>query len=76
MICLNFELVALQEGELTVAIDDVRLCTTRLTDDSDRKNCFEIISVDKSFTLQAENEHVRDLWMDAIRVSWLLASGC
>jgi len=57
------------EGELTVAIDDVRLCTTRLTDDSDRKNCFEIISVDKSFTLQAENEHVRDLWMDAIRNS-------
>jgi len=56
------------QDDVTVALDDVRLCTVRNADDVERRFCFEIISPGKSFLLQADSSEVREAWISAIQV--------
>nr|XP_039249914.1 arf-GAP with coiled-coil, ANK repeat and PH domain-containing protein 2-like [Styela clava] len=52
-----------------VVVDDLRLCNIRVADDVERRFCFEVISPNKSFLLQAESEDVRMAWVHAIQSS-------
>ena len=53
---------------MTVAVEDIRLCTVRTADDAERRFCFEVISPGKSFLLQGDSDEVREAWISAIQV--------
>ena len=57
------------QDDVTIAIDDVRLCTVRNVDDVERRFCFEVISPGKSFLLQADSAEVREAWISAVQVT-------
>ncbi|XP_031625900.1 arf-GAP with coiled-coil, ANK repeat and PH domain-containing protein 2 [Contarinia nasturtii] len=50
----------------TVMEEDLRLCTVRPINDSDRRFCFEVISPNKSHTLQADSNEVLNAWISAL----------
>lgn len=52
----------------TVRID-LRLCSVKRMDISERRHCFEIVSPVKAYTLQAENERELEEWMEVIQAS-------
>ncbi|XP_076805780.1 arf-GAP with coiled-coil, ANK repeat and PH domain-containing protein 2-like isoform X2 [Clavelina lepadiformis] len=58
-----------KKDDLTVVVDDIRLCTVRSFDEIERRFCFEIILPGKSFLLQAESEGAKTAWINAIQTS-------
>ncbi|XP_066544630.1 arf-GAP with coiled-coil, ANK repeat and PH domain-containing protein 2 [Amia ocellicauda] len=57
----------------TVVIADMRLCTVKPSEDSQRRFCFEVISPSKSYMLQADSEDLRKDWIQAIQNSIVTA---
>lgn len=51
----------------TVMEEDLRLCTVRPLNDSDRRFCFEVISPTKSHILQADSEQMFNTWIHALQ---------
>nr|NP_001072017.1 zinc finger protein [Ciona intestinalis]BAE93283.1 zinc finger protein [Ciona intestinalis] len=58
-----------KKDDLTVVVDDIRLCTVRLTEETERRFCFEVVLPGKSFLLQAESDDARTAWIKAIQSS-------
>uniref|UniRef100_H2ZKC1 Arf-GAP with coiled-coil, ANK repeat and PH domain-containing protein 2 n=1 Tax=Ciona savignyi TaxID=51511 RepID=H2ZKC1_CIOSA len=58
-----------KKDDLTVVVDDIRLCTVRMSDETERRFCFEIVLPGKSFLLQAETDGARTAWIKAIQSS-------
>ncbi|XP_035242087.1 BAR_ACAPs and ArfGap_ACAP domain-containing protein isoform X1 [Anguilla anguilla] len=52
--------------EAKVLFDDLRLCAVKSLDSIDRRFCFEIVSVQKSCSLQADSEGLRQAWISAV----------
>lgn len=50
----------------SVMEEDLRICTVRPANDSDRRFCFEVISPTKSHTLQADSADMLSTWMMAL----------
>lgn len=50
-----------------VNVINLLLCSVKTRDDIDRRFCFEIISPDKSFLLQAENEEKKQEWISVLQ---------
>lgn len=55
-----------KDDEPTVMEEDLRICTVRPINDSDRRFCFEIISPLKSHILQADSAEIMNAWMAAL----------
>ncbi|XP_031423664.1 arf-GAP with coiled-coil, ANK repeat and PH domain-containing protein 3b isoform X2 [Clupea harengus] len=54
---------------LTVVVEDLRLCSVKPCEDSERRFCFEVVSPTKSCMLQAESEKLRQAWIQAVQAS-------
>ncbi|KAJ1144965.1 hypothetical protein NDU88_011257 [Pleurodeles waltl] len=54
---------------LTVVVEDLRLCTVKPCEDSERRFCFEVVSPTKSCMLQADSEKLRQAWIQAVQAS-------
>ncbi|XP_078267024.1 arf-GAP with coiled-coil, ANK repeat and PH domain-containing protein 2-like isoform X2 [Rhinoraja longicauda] len=54
---------------LTVVVDDLRLCTVKPCEDIERRFCFEVVSPTKSCMLQADSEKIRQVWIKAVQAS-------
>lgn len=55
-----------KDEEHTVMEEDLRICTVRPINDSDRRFCFEIISPLKSHILQADSAEIMNAWIAAL----------
>lgn len=55
-----------KDEEPTVMEEDLRICTVRPINDSDRRFCFEIISPLKSHILQADSAEIMNAWIAAL----------
>ncbi|PJF17794.1 hypothetical protein PSACC_02406 [Paramicrosporidium saccamoebae] len=66
--CLEYYTMEGKNNASTVLID-LRLCTVKRLELSDRRLCFEIVSPVKTYTLQAENEREMEEWIRAIQTS-------
>lgn len=53
----------------SVMEEDLRICTVRPANDSDRRFCFEVISPTKSHILQADSAEMLSTWMMALHRS-------
>ncbi|KAG8505517.1 Arf-GAP with coiled-coil, ANK repeat and PH domain-containing protein 3 [Galemys pyrenaicus] len=60
--------VPLQDA-LTVVVDDLRLCSVKPCEDTERRFCFEVVSPTKSCMLQADSETLRRAWVQAVQAS-------
>ncbi|KAL4648479.1 arf-GAP with coiled-coil, ANK repeat and PH domain-containing protein 3-like isoform X1 [Arapaima gigas] len=49
--------------------DDLRLCAVKSVDNAERRFCFEIVSVQKSCSLQADSVEMRHAWVIAVQGS-------
>ncbi|XP_026998358.1 arf-GAP with coiled-coil, ANK repeat and PH domain-containing protein 2 isoform X4 [Tachysurus fulvidraco] len=54
---------------LTVVVEDLRLCTIKQCEDVERRFCFEVVSPNKSCILQADSEKLRQFWTKAVQNS-------
>ncbi|XP_076850377.1 arf-GAP with coiled-coil, ANK repeat and PH domain-containing protein 3b isoform X2 [Brachyhypopomus gauderio] len=54
---------------LTVVVEDLRLCSVKPCEDTERRFCFEVVSPSKSCMLQAESEKLRQAWIEAVQAS-------
>ncbi|KAM9107578.1 arf-GAP with coiled-coil, ANK repeat and PH domain-containing protein 3 isoform 2-T2 [Megaptera novaeangliae] len=54
---------------LTVVVDDLRLCSVKPCEDTERRFCFEVVSPTKSCMLQADSERLRQAWVQAVQAS-------
>ncbi|XP_069466201.1 arf-GAP with coiled-coil, ANK repeat and PH domain-containing protein 3 isoform X2 [Ambystoma mexicanum] len=54
---------------LTVVVEDLRLCSVKPCEDSERRFCFEVVSPTKSCMLQADSEKLRQAWIQAVQAS-------
>ncbi|KAG4078434.1 hypothetical protein HA402_007385 [Bradysia odoriphaga] len=55
------------DGDIpTVMEEDLRICTVRPVNDSDRRFCFEVISPTKSHILQADSAEILHHWISAL----------
>ncbi|KAM6981151.1 arf-GAP with coiled-coil, ANK repeat and PH domain-containing protein 3-like isoform 2-T2 [Aplochiton taeniatus] len=57
------------KDSLTVVVEDLRLCSVKICEDSERRFCFEVVSPTKSCMLQAESEKLRQSWIQAVQAS-------
>uniref|UniRef100_A0A4W3IJ23 Arf-GAP with coiled-coil, ANK repeat and PH domain-containing protein n=1 Tax=Callorhinchus milii TaxID=7868 RepID=A0A4W3IJ23_CALMI len=57
------------KDNLTVVVDDLRLCTVKPCEDIERRFCFEVVSPTKSCMLQADSEKIRQVWIKAVQAS-------
>ncbi|XP_072897283.1 arf-GAP with coiled-coil, ANK repeat and PH domain-containing protein 2-like isoform X1 [Hemitrygon akajei] len=57
------------KDNLTVVVDDLRLCTVKPCEDIERRFCFEVVSPTKSCMLQADSEKIRQVWIKAVQTS-------
>ncbi|XP_067879727.1 arf-GAP with coiled-coil, ANK repeat and PH domain-containing protein 1 isoform X1 [Heterodontus francisci] len=57
------------KDNLTVVVEDLRLCTVKSGADSERRFCFEVVSPSKSCMLQAESEKHQQTWILAVQSS-------
>ncbi|GCB61685.1 hypothetical protein scyTo_0004138 [Scyliorhinus torazame] len=57
------------KDNLTVVVDDLRLCTVKPCEDIERRFCFEVVSPTKSCMLQADSENIRQVWIKAVQAS-------
>ncbi|XP_035697820.1 arf-GAP with coiled-coil, ANK repeat and PH domain-containing protein 2-like [Branchiostoma floridae] len=55
--------------ETTVVVPDLRICTVKPAEETERNFCFEIVSPTKSYTLQAESDNQRQVWIQALQAS-------
>ncbi|XP_018587644.1 arf-GAP with coiled-coil, ANK repeat and PH domain-containing protein 2 isoform X2 [Scleropages formosus] len=55
--------------EFQSLFDDLRLCAVKSVDNTERRFCFEIVSVQKSCSLQADSEELREAWVTAVQGS-------
>ncbi|XP_042560502.1 arf-GAP with coiled-coil, ANK repeat and PH domain-containing protein 2 isoform X8 [Clupea harengus] len=53
----------------TVVVEDLRLCTVKQCEDSERRFCFEVVSPTKSCMMQADSEKLRQAWIKAVQDS-------
>ncbi|XP_048580641.1 arf-GAP with coiled-coil, ANK repeat and PH domain-containing protein 2 isoform X2 [Nematostella vectensis] len=58
-----------QKDEQTVLAEDLRLCIVKTNDEVERRNCFDVVSPTKSWTLQADSDVIRDEWMQTMQAS-------
>ncbi|KAL0138179.1 hypothetical protein V8B55DRAFT_1535746 [Mucor lusitanicus] len=52
---------------------NLRVCSVKLTDNYDRRFCFEVISPNRVIVLQAENEQDMNEWVSSIRTASQMA---
>ncbi|XP_041034998.1 arf-GAP with coiled-coil, ANK repeat and PH domain-containing protein 1 [Carcharodon carcharias] len=57
------------KDNLTVVVEDLRLCTVKSGTDSERRFCFEVVSPSKSCMLQADSEKHQQNWILAVQSS-------
>ncbi|XP_075014484.1 arf-GAP with coiled-coil, ANK repeat and PH domain-containing protein 2 isoform X3 [Calonectris borealis] len=57
------------KDNLTVVVEDLRLCTVKHCEDIERRFCFEVVSPTKSCMLQADSEKLRQAWIKAVQTS-------
>ncbi|XP_078056929.1 arf-GAP with coiled-coil, ANK repeat and PH domain-containing protein 2-like [Mustelus asterias] len=57
------------KDNLTVVVEDLRLCTVKSGADSERRFCFEVVSPSKSCMLQADSEKHQQNWILAVQSS-------
>ncbi|XP_048475974.1 arf-GAP with coiled-coil, ANK repeat and PH domain-containing protein 2-like [Rhincodon typus] len=57
------------KDNLTVVVEDLRLCTIKTGADSERRFCFEVVSPSKSCMLQADSEKHQQTWILAVQSS-------
>ncbi|KAL1914829.1 uncharacterized protein VTP21DRAFT_7921 [Calcarisporiella thermophila] len=55
-----------KDEEQTAAVN-LRLCNVKVADQADRRFCFEVISPQRSYLLQAENEEEMHDWIQCLR---------
>ncbi|XP_015514988.1 arf-GAP with coiled-coil, ANK repeat and PH domain-containing protein 2 isoform X1 [Neodiprion lecontei] len=55
------------EDDYTIMEEDLRLCSVKPVVDSDRRNCFEVLSPTKSHILQADSEEMYLAWVAAMQ---------
>uniref|UniRef100_A0A672K2L5 Arf-GAP with coiled-coil, ANK repeat and PH domain-containing protein n=1 Tax=Sinocyclocheilus grahami TaxID=75366 RepID=A0A672K2L5_SINGR len=55
--------------QITVVVEDLRLCTVKLSSEQDRRFCFEVVSPSKSCLLQADSERQHQSWISAVQNS-------
>ncbi|KAL1138154.1 hypothetical protein AAG570_009846 [Ranatra chinensis] len=55
------------EDQYTVMEEDLRLCTVRPVQDSDRRFCFEVLSPTRSHMLQADSEELFNRWITSLQ---------
>uniref|UniRef100_A0A9J8CHF6 Arf-GAP with coiled-coil, ANK repeat and PH domain-containing protein n=1 Tax=Cyprinus carpio carpio TaxID=630221 RepID=A0A9J8CHF6_CYPCA len=55
--------------QLTVVVEDLRLCTVKPCSEQDRRFCFEVVSPSKSCLLQADSERQQQSWISAVQNS-------
>ncbi|XP_038061593.1 arf-GAP with coiled-coil, ANK repeat and PH domain-containing protein 2-like isoform X2 [Patiria miniata] len=55
------------KGGISIAAEDLRLCNVKPLDDIDRRFCFEIVLPGKTLQLQADNESIRQAWIQALQ---------
>ncbi|KTG33331.1 hypothetical protein cypCar_00017241 [Cyprinus carpio] len=58
-----------EEEQLTVVVEDLRLCTVKPCSEQDRRFCFEVVSPSKSCLLQADSERQQQSWISAVQNS-------
>uniref|UniRef100_UPI00358F3F60 arf-GAP with coiled-coil, ANK repeat and PH domain-containing protein 2-like isoform X2 n=1 Tax=Myxine glutinosa TaxID=7769 RepID=UPI00358F3F60 len=59
---------------VTVVVEDLRLCSVKPIEETERRFCFEVSSPPaKTCVLQAESEELRELWVRAVQTSINLA---
>uniref|UniRef100_A0A3Q1G7W2 Arf-GAP with coiled-coil, ANK repeat and PH domain-containing protein n=1 Tax=Acanthochromis polyacanthus TaxID=80966 RepID=A0A3Q1G7W2_9TELE len=56
-----------------VLFEDLRLCAVKSLEHIDRRFCFELLSVQKCCTLQADSEQLKQAWLSALQGSIDLA---
>ncbi|XP_061539147.1 arf-GAP with coiled-coil, ANK repeat and PH domain-containing protein 2-like isoform X4 [Phycodurus eques] len=57
------------KDNLTVVVEDLRLCTVKHCEDLERRFCFEVVSPTKSCMMQADSEKLRQAWIKAVQNS-------
>ncbi|XP_038642944.1 arf-GAP with coiled-coil, ANK repeat and PH domain-containing protein 1 isoform X2 [Scyliorhinus canicula] len=57
------------KDNLTVVVEDLRLCTVKSGTDCERRFCFEVVSPSKSCMLQADSERHQQNWILAVQSS-------
>ncbi|XP_073762910.1 arf-GAP with coiled-coil, ANK repeat and PH domain-containing protein 1 isoform X3 [Danio rerio] len=55
--------------QITVVVEDLRLCTVKPCSEQDRRFCFEVVSPSKSCLLQADSERQQQSWISAVQNS-------
>ncbi|XP_056138911.1 BAR_ACAPs and ArfGap_ACAP domain-containing protein [Lampris incognitus] len=55
--------------EPMVLFEDLRLCAIKSLDNSERRFCFELVSVQKCCALQADSEELKQVWVGALQGS-------
>uniref|UniRef100_A0A673HL00 Arf-GAP with coiled-coil, ANK repeat and PH domain-containing protein n=1 Tax=Sinocyclocheilus rhinocerous TaxID=307959 RepID=A0A673HL00_9TELE len=55
--------------QITVVVEDLRLCTVKPYSEQDRRFCFEVVSPSKSCLLQADSERQQQSWISAVQNS-------
>ncbi|XP_022085475.1 arf-GAP with coiled-coil, ANK repeat and PH domain-containing protein 2-like isoform X2 [Acanthaster planci] len=55
------------KGGISIAAEDLRLCNVKPLDDIDRRFCFEIVLPGKTLQLQADNDSIRQAWIQALQ---------
>ncbi|XP_051982734.1 arf-GAP with coiled-coil, ANK repeat and PH domain-containing protein 1 [Xyrauchen texanus] len=55
--------------QLTVVVEDLRLCTVKPYAEQERRFCFEVVSPSKSCLLQADSERQQQGWFSAVQNS-------
>uniref|UniRef100_A0A8C2E5J4 Arf-GAP with coiled-coil, ANK repeat and PH domain-containing protein n=1 Tax=Cyprinus carpio TaxID=7962 RepID=A0A8C2E5J4_CYPCA len=55
--------------QITVVVEDLRLCTVKPCSEQDRRFCFEVVSPSKSCLLQADSERQQQSWITAVQNS-------
>uniref|UniRef100_A0A8C1FZI7 Arf-GAP with coiled-coil, ANK repeat and PH domain-containing protein n=1 Tax=Cyprinus carpio TaxID=7962 RepID=A0A8C1FZI7_CYPCA len=63
------QLVYQKKHNLTVVVEDLRLCTVKPCSEQDRRFCFEVVSPSKSCLLQADSERQQQSWISAVQNS-------
>ncbi|XP_054883723.1 BAR_ACAPs and ArfGap_ACAP domain-containing protein isoform X1 [Poeciliopsis prolifica] len=61
------------KDDAAVLFEDLRLCAVKPAEHLDRRFCFELLSVQKSCTLQADSEPLQQAWLAALQGSIDLA---
>nr|XP_006009547.1 PREDICTED: arf-GAP with coiled-coil, ANK repeat and PH domain-containing protein 1 [Latimeria chalumnae] len=54
------------KDNLTVVVEDLRLCTVKPCPDNERRFCFEVVSPSKSCMLQADSDKHQQAWVQAV----------